>query len=282
MGILIVLILGLLLNACSVAYSQEPRRRTHHKHLQAKSVVEAQKSSFFSSKYFNETDFNAFVDKLEVPKVGVRALTYALANQPIANKGLLLEFGVFQGKTVNDIAAKYESLTTYGFDSFIGLPERWDRTDGSFPAGMFNLNGNYPPVRNNVVLVKGWYNESLPQFIFAQQMMAAIRKEPVQKVVFLHIDCDLYSSTKLIFDTLYESNMLNWQVVVVFDELVNYSTYREHEIKAFYEFLQYSHYSVKWLGTLGDVNKINPKDNGNALEQSVACVITAPNEEQQQ
>jgi hypothetical protein len=281
MDTLIALILVLLLNTFSVVYSQEPKRRTHHKHLQAKSVVEAQKSSFFSSKYFNETDFNLFVDKVEIPKVGMRALAYALANQPIANKGLLMEFGVFQGRTVNEIATKYDSLTVYGFDSFVGLPERWDRTDGNFPAGMFNLNGNYPAVRNNVVLVKGWYNESLPQFIFAQQMMATIRKEPVPKVVFLHIDCDLYSSTKLIFDTLYQTNMLNWQVVVVFDELVNYSTYREHEIKAFYEFLQYSNYSVKWLGTLGDVNKINPRDKKNGEEIfAVACVITAPKEEQ--
>ena len=56
------------------------------------------------------------------------------------------------------------------------------------------MGGNLPKVNPNVQLVKGWFNETLPEFI---------RKEN-SEVAFLHIDCDTYESTKYVLNTLKE------------------------------------------------------------------------------
>ena len=74
-------------------------------------------------------------------------------------------------------------VTWYGFDSFEGLPEAW--TLGA-KAGAFSIGGNLPPVRGNVRLTKGFFEQTLPGFV------AQHRGETI---ALLHVDCDLYSST---------------------------------------------------------------------------------------
>ena len=74
---------------------------------------------------------------------------------------LWLEFGVASGHTINYIS-KFTNDTVYGFDSFEGLPEKW--RDG-FDKGAFTRNGEFPNVNTNVQLIKGWFNETLPNFI---------------------------------------------------------------------------------------------------------------------
>ena len=132
--------------------------------------------------------------------------------------GLFLEFGVASGRTISHIA-KVRSGPVYGFDSFQGLPEDWR---SGFSKGAFA--GNLPPVPNNVTLIKGWFNETLPAFLAANE----------GDVALLHVDCDLYSSTKCILDLL--SGRLKSGTVIVFDEFWNYPGWQQHEIKAFDEF----------------------------------------------
>jgi len=145
--------------------------------------------------------------------------------------GLICEFGVWRGTTINFIS----SLTTrqvYGFDSFEGLPERW--RDG-FERGRFKLPG-LPKVRPSVQLIKGWFNESLPPFLAKNKAKAA----------FLHVDCDLYSSTKTIFELFRER--IESGTVIVFDEYFNYPGWQEGEHKAFNEFIAITGHSYEWLG----------------------------------
>jgi len=103
-------------------------------------------------------------------------------------EGVVIEFGVYKGDTINYIARKLPSFDVFGFDSFEGLPEFW--RDG-FDKGTFSLN-SLPEVEKNVKLYKGWFDDTLPQFV----------KENKQKIAYLHVDCDLYNSTKLIFEYL--------------------------------------------------------------------------------
>jgi len=136
--------------------------------------------------------------------------------------GLYLEFGVFSGNTINHIAGQVDQ-TVYGFDSFEGLPERW--RDG-LDAGHFKpMGGTLPKVRPNVQLVKGWFDKTLPEFL---------DKHP-ENVSFIHVDCDLYSSTKTIFDCL--GPRIRPGTVIVFDEYFNYFGWKEGEFKAFQEFV---------------------------------------------
>ena len=146
-------------------------------------------------------------------------------------EGLTLEFEVFKGQSINHIAGLTNGLV-YGFDSFEGLPERW--RDG-FGTGAFKVN-YLPNVKKNVRLIKGWFNESLPYF--SNQFDSNIR--------FLHIDCDLYSSTKTIFELL--GNKIIRGTVIVFDEYFNYSGWQCGEFKAFQEFINEKKLKYRYIG----------------------------------
>ncbi|MFB3916005.1 MAG: class I SAM-dependent methyltransferase [Terriglobales bacterium] len=153
---------------------------------------------------------------------------YAVHDCAIANAridpGLVLEFGVYSGKTINYIASKRNWLV-HGFDSFEGLPECW--RDG-FEKGYFKVE-SLPQVRANVRLHKGWFVESIPQFLSSLEDKAI-------PISYLHVDCDLYSSTKTIFDLL--GNRIVPGTVIVFDEYFNYDGWEHGEFLAFQEFVQ--------------------------------------------
>ena len=174
-----------------------------------------------------------------IPNVNQYPLAYVFETLKLQRKPdtLWLEFGVASGGTINYIS-KFTTETVYGFDSFEGLPETWRP---GFEKGVFDRNGEFPAVNPNVTLIKGWFNETLPGFIQAQN----------KKVSFIHMDADLYSSTKCIFDTL--KDYIDTDCVIVFDELVNYPGFDGDtgELKAFYEFITENDVDYEWLGMNG-------------------------------
>ena len=158
-------------------------------------------------------------------------LTKAFKHADVTGERLICEFGVFMGHSVNHIA-KMTSRPVFGFDSFEGLPERW--RDG-LEQGAFAVP-KLPKVCNNVTLVKGLFNESLPDFL----------KNHNGLVGFLHIDSDLYSSAKTIFELL--EPRLKPGTVIVFDEYFNYPDWQEGEYKAFMEFLDKTGLAGEFIG----------------------------------
>ena len=144
---------------------------------------------------------------------------YAL--KQVTVKGHYLEFGVFTGGTIRFMAKRVGGAIIHGFDSFEGLPEDW----GGFQLGKaaFDVGGKLPSVPDNVKLYRGWFNQSLPPWCAANS----------GPVAFMHIDCDLYSSTKTIFDLL--GDRLQPGTIILFDEYFNYANWRNHEFKAFQE-----------------------------------------------
>jgi hypothetical protein len=148
---------------------------------------------------------------------------------------LWLEFGVASGRSINFIS-KFTSALVYGFDSFEGLPETWRP---GFEKGAFSSGGELPRVNPNVILKKGWFSDTLEPFL----------KEQDKKVSFVHIDCDLYSSTKLILDSL--KHYFDSECVIVFDELVNYPGFEEGELKALQEFVDQNNVAVEFIGMNG-------------------------------
>ena len=174
-----------------------------------------------------------------IPNIETYPLKYVFETMKMYHKPntLWLEFGVASGKSINYISG-FTKEKVYGFDSFEGLPEDWREGYGK---GKFSSDGNLPAVNENVVLIKGWFNETLPAFI----------REQNKKVSFIHVDCDLYSSTKYIFDTL--KPYMDTDCVVIFDELVNYSGFdgETGELKAFYEFITENKVDYEWVGMDG-------------------------------
>ncbi len=174
-----------------------------------------------------------------IPNIRTYPLKYVFENMKLQHKEntLWLEFGVASGNTINYIAS-FTNNKVYGFDSFEGLPEKW--RDG-FEKGFFSRNGILPNVNNNVELIKGWFNETLVNFIKIQN----------KKITFIHIDCDLYSSTKYILDTII--NYIDNNCIIIFDELVNYPGFDgdNGELKAFYEFITENNVDYEWIGMNG-------------------------------
>ena len=58
--------------------------------------------------------------------------------------------------------------------------------------GDFNLQGKIPSLRNNVIPIKGWVQETLPKFLN--------EKKPL--INFVHMDLDTYESTKFVLLSL--------------------------------------------------------------------------------
>jgi predicted O-methyltransferase YrrM len=63
--------------------------------------------------------------------------------------------------------------------------------------------------------------------------LTTFKKEILQKtpISFLHVDCDIYSSTKDMFEALGDNIVPG--TIMVFDELYNYPGFDKHEWKAF-------------------------------------------------
>lgn len=153
------------------------------------------------------------------------------------DKGLFLEFGVYKGYTINLLSNLIGNKTKiYGFDSFEGLPEFWKPTQDK---GAFNVNSVLPKVNENVELIKGWFDETLPSF-------AEEHRERFCSLI--HIDCDLYSSTKTVFDNLKEN--IRKGTIIMFDELIGYVGWQDHEYRALIEFLNESGYSYKCIAAI--------------------------------
>jgi hypothetical protein len=147
--------------------------------------------------------------------------------------GLFLEFGVFRGESINFFSSMHPEIKFHGFDSFEGLPESWGGSE--FSKGHFSLKGNLPKVNSNVYLIKGWFDESLPEFL----------REKKGSIAFLHIDADLYSSTKTVLDLLCDRLMPG--SIILFDEYQGYPGWRNSEYRAWQEYCQKNNVSYDYL-----------------------------------
>jgi len=158
-------------------------------------------------------------------------LDYCVENAP--KDGLILEFGVAGGKTINTIAAAAKNRTVHGFDSFIGLPEDW--SGHVEKKGSFSRKGELPEVLTGVELHKGWFTDSVPAFL----------GQHPESVAFLHIDCDLYQSTR---DVLWQlAGRLVPGTVIEFDEYFNYPNWQQHEYRAWQEFVREFNIEYRYL-----------------------------------
>lgn len=160
-------------------------------------------------------------DNARVTQHNASALAQALSE--VTLDGMIAEFGVHRGKSLTQIARFFPDRTVHGFDSFVGLPTAW----GAKEAGAFDIGGKPPelPV-SNVDFHVGWFDDTVPVFA----------REHSGPFAFAHLDADLYSSTKTVFDHLGD-----WFVpgtIAVFDEYFGYHGWQLHEHKAFHELLE--------------------------------------------
>lgn len=148
--------------------------------------------------------------------------------------GLLAEFGVFRGASINEIAARRRNDIIYGFDSFEGLREDWSGHDCA--KGAFDLRADFPKVAPKVRLIKGWFDNTLPDFL-------AHHPEPF---AFIHCDCDTYESAQNLFNLI--GTRIRNGTVIVFDEYLGYRGWKIGEFKAWQDFVTHSGIVYEYLG----------------------------------
>jgi len=144
--------------------------------------------------------------------------------------GLILEFGVRYGTTINFLAGLTAEHID-GFDSFEGIPEEWKTEQ----KGQYTTYGELPPVYSNVSLHQGWFDKTLP--VFCEGNSKSIR--------FINIDCDLYSSTQMIFEAL--GDRLQSGSVIVFDEYICNPRWQDDEFKSFQELVKEKNLEYEYL-----------------------------------
>lgn len=154
--------------------------------------------------------------------------------------GMILEFGVATGRTLNHFARILPFKTIYGFDGFKGLPEDWT---SRMRKGFF-ARTNLPTVRNNCKLVVGWFNETLPGFV----------QEHTSPIALLHVDCDLYSSVVTVLNALKKQIVPG--TVIIFDEYINYPGWQLDEFKAWQEHVRAFGVRYEYIGRVSRHQKV--------------------------
>jgi hypothetical protein len=154
---------------------------------------------------------------------------------------LYLEFGVYKGDSMRywSNALKHPETYLHGFDSFEGLPDDWTF---EIPSSYFSTGGQTPEIADpRVRFFKGWFEETLPRYT-----------PPSYDQVLVNIDCDLYSSTCTVLSVLYEKQLLKRGTYIYFDEFHD----RNHELKAFREFLEKTSVKVHLFGVTSGLTHV--------------------------
>jgi hypothetical protein len=144
--------------------------------------------------------------------------------------GLLAEFGVFEGGSINYLSQLVYPKTIFGFDSFFGLEEDYSL---DHPKGSFNKNGKLPEVNSNVCLIPGSFSKTLKVWL----------DENPGVFSFINIDCDTYDSTSTVLNLLGPDRLVPG-TMILFDEYFGFHGWEDHEFKAWQEYC--SKNSVKY------------------------------------
>jgi len=149
----------------------------------------------------------------------------------LAQAGTWAEFGVAGGGSARHfIHLMPDNTEIHLFDSFKGLPEEWDFNGDINKIGKFAQDKT--PTFNDirVHIHEGWFADTLPT-------------AELGVLDFVHIDCDIYSATKTVFDYI----QVKQGTIILFDEYHGYTDYKNHERKAYMEWSERTGHQLEWL-----------------------------------
>lgn len=150
--------------------------------------------------------------------------------------GSLMEFGVFSGNTMNRLIKGAEAqgnvfTEVWGFDSFCGLPKEAENVyqNPEWPEGAFNVQKDFGLksteeamtfVRGNVErkdinLIPGFYSDTLPKM-----------PRGMHQCSFLHVDVDIYQSTKEVLDFVFQRELLKNGALIRYDDWMSTPQYQ--------------------------------------------------------
>ena len=145
----------------------------------------------------------------------------------ISVPGYWCEFGVREGRSLGWLIDQYPQQIIQAFDSWQGLPEDWNHGTGK----VADMSCEPPEVPKHIELHKGWFKDTLPNW----------KQQNKGPIAFLHMDADIYSSTKEVLMTL--NDQIVSGTVITFDEFCNFrlsgkmSKWQDQEFLALIEWL---------------------------------------------
>lgn len=225
-----------------------------------------------------QAEINAYKRINNIPEFDNHAALFGASIKqaaPLAPGNIFAEFGVYKGKTLAMIITQmlqyHADCLLVGFDSFEGLPEDYTPyyTEGKFALSQkdvialfssmakWNLmphyvDGNYAPLEIpsherfhswQIELVRGLFQDTLEDYL----------DDEAGDFVFVHMDADLYSSTKYVLDTLMSHDRLRVGSVIQFDEFFlvgqDDGIWYCAEYDAFHEFAINYNVTYRWIGS---------------------------------
>jgi hypothetical protein len=164
--------------------------------------------------------------------------------------GQVLEFGTATGRTLNQFAYWLPNKTICGFDSWQGLPEKFN----DLPAGHFAQA--LPEVLPNCHLIQGWFGTrpAQDQSSIAEHTAATFAAAHPAPIALLHLDADLYSSTKTVLNAF--ANQIVPGTVILFNEYWNHPTWKKHEFKAWQEHCKMHGIRYQYIGYASDHQEV--------------------------
>ncbi len=155
-------------------------------------------------------------------------------------EGDFVEFGCWRGFSLLWMAYFMERNAIFGkkligLDGFIGLPY----SDGGFRKGKFS-NTSRKECRDNLLKSDELYDEIkkkvfVGKFLYEEKeaILNYFKRLRVDKLCFIHIDCDISQSAKQIFEILVEGDLIADKAFMLFDDYGIEETLREEIEKYF-------------------------------------------------
>ncbi len=165
-----------------------------------------------------------------------------------------LEFGVYKGDSAECFLSRMpRKARLYLFDSWEGLPEDWvygpEKTVQASKE-WFALSGGPPTSRfqkygNRAVFVKGLFQKTIPKWK---------RNRANTKISVIHLDADIYSSTKYVLDTI--DDMITSDTLVMLDDYYGRPANMDNVHKAFHEYIDKNGYDFTYLARYPTLSKV--------------------------
>ena len=153
---------------------------------------------------------NIFYQKSNISRIGKLIYHYEIYNIIKNLPGDILEFGVFKGSslirfmTFRSILENNYSRKIYGFDTFNKFPSQKRKDDKKLRKNFTKDAGN--PITkkklNEILLDKKFENFELIEGDVLKTLDKFLKKNPNLKISLLHLDMDVYNSTKFVINKL--------------------------------------------------------------------------------
>ena len=153
---------------------------------------------------------NIFYQKTNISRIAKLIYHYEIYNIIKNLPGDILEFGVFKGSslirfmTFRSILENNYSRKIYGFDTFNKFPSQKRKDDKKLRKNFTKDAGN--PITkkklNEILLDKKFENFELIEGDVLKTLDKFLKKNPNLKISLLHLDMDVYNSTKFVINKL--------------------------------------------------------------------------------